>query len=113
MPLIASVFINRLAAGMPLEADSTVQFALGHQEATDTWWKNPLSLDDLQVDSPYNTYLYGRLPPGPISNPGSTALNAVAFPAQTGYYYFRAACDGSGEHRFAETFEEHVQNACP
>ena len=113
MPLIASVFLNRLAIGMSLEADSTVQYALGYQDASETWWKNPLSLDDLQVDSPYNTYLYGGLPPGPIANPGSVALKAVAFPAQAGYYYFRAACDGSGEHRFAETFEEHVQNACP
>lgn len=113
MPLIASVFLNRLAAGMPLEADSTVQYALGYQEETDTWWKVPLSLDDLQIDSPNNTYLYGGLPPGPIANPGLLALQAVAFPAQTGYYYFRAACDDSGEHRFAETFEEHLQNACP
>lgn len=113
MPLIASVFLNRLAAGMPLEADSTAQYALGYQKKTNTWWKNPLSLDDLQVDSPYNTYLYGGLPPGPISNPGLNALRALAFPAQAGYYYFRAACDGSGEHRFAETFEEHLQNACP
>ena len=113
MPLITSVFLNRLTAGMPLEADSTVQYALGNQNKTHTWWKNPLSLDDLKVDSPYNTYLYGGLPPGPISNPGLTALRAVAFPAQADYYYFRAACDGSGEHRFAKTFEEHVQNACP
>lgn len=113
MPLIASVFLNRLAAGMPLEADSTAQYALGYQEKTRTWWKNPLSLDDLQVDSPYNTYLHGGLPPGPISNPGLNALEAVAFPAQAEYYYFRAACDGSGKHRFAETFEEHLQNACP
>jgi UPF0755 protein len=113
MPLIASVFLNRLAEGMPLEADSTVQYALGYQEETGTWWKVPLSLDDLQIDSPYNTYLYGGLPPEPIANPGLLALKAVAFPAQTGYYYFRAACDDSGEHRFAETFEEHLQNACP
>jgi UPF0755 protein len=113
MPLIASVFLNRLAAGMPLEADSTAQYALGYQEETGTWWKNPLTLDDLQVDSLYNTYLYGGLPPGPIANPGLSALRAVAFPAQADYYYFRAACDDSGEHRFAESFEEHLQNACP
>ena len=113
MPLIASVFLNRLAAGMPLEADSTAQYGLGYQEKTRTWWKNPLSLDDLQVDSPYNTYRYGGLPPGPISNPGLNALRAVAFPAQADYYYFRAACDGSGEHRFAETFEEPLKNDCP
>jgi UPF0755 protein len=113
MPLIASVFLNRLEAEMPLEADSTVQYALGYQEKAGTWWKNPLSLDDLQVDSQFNTYLYGGLPPGPIANPGLTALRAVAFPAQADYYYFRAACDDSGKHHFAETFGQHLQNACP
>jgi UPF0755 protein len=113
MPLIASVFLNRLKAGMKLDSDPTVQYALGLNEETGKWWKSPLSLGDLQVDSPYNTYLYSGLPPGPIANPGLNALKAVAFPAQTPYYYFRAACDGSGKHTFAETFEEHQQNACP
>lgn len=113
MPLIASVFLNRLALGMPLEADSTVQYALGYQPDQDTWWKNPLAARDLEVDSPHNTYRNPGLPPGPIANPGLTALKAVAFPAQTDYLYFRASCDGSGEHRFAQTFEEHLQNACP
>jgi UPF0755 protein len=113
MPLIASVFLNRLKAGMKLESDPTVQYALGYQEESGKWWKSPLSLDELKVDSPYNTYLYSNLPPGPIANPGLNALKAVAFPAQTPYYYFRAACDGSGKHTFAETFEEHQLNACP
>lgn len=113
MPLIASVFLNRLSAGMNLEADSTVQYAHGFDENQQTWWKNPLSSEDLLIDSPYNTYLYPGLPPGPIANPGLSALRAVAFPAQTPYFYFRAACDGSGRHLFAETFEEHVGNACP
>jgi UPF0755 protein len=113
MPLIASVFLNRLKAGMKLESDPTVQYALGYQKQSGNWWKSPLSLDDLKIDSPYNTYLYSNLPPGPIANPGLSALKAVAVPAQTPYYYFRAACDGSGKHTFSETFEEHQQNACP
>lgn len=113
MPLIASVFFNRLAAGMKLEADSTVQYALGYNHKQNTWWTNPLSSQDLKIDSAYNSYLYPGLPPGPIANPGLSALRAVAFPAQTPYYYFRAACDGSGKHTFAETFEEHVGNECP
>lgn len=113
MPLIASVFYNRLEAGMKLDADSTVQYAIGFNLAQNSWWTNPLSTQDLAVNSPYNTYLYAGLPPGPIANPGLSALNAVAYPAKTPYYYFRADCDGSGRHRFAETFEEHVQNACP
>jgi UPF0755 protein len=113
MPLIASVFINRLVGGIRLNADPTVQYALGFNHAQNTWWTNPLSASDLEIDSPYNTYLYPGLPPGPICNPGMSALRAVAFPAQTPYYYFRAACDNSGRHEFAETYEEHISNACP
>lgn len=113
MPLIASVFYNRLASGMKLETDPTVQYALGYNLSQSTWWTNPLSLNDLNVSSPYNTYRNFGLPPGPICNPGPSALQAVAFPAQTPYYYFRARCDGSGLHSFAETFDQHLQNACP
>jgi UPF0755 protein len=113
MPLIASVFLNRIQAGMKLDTDPTVQYALGYDRKGRTWWKNPLSLEDLQVNSPYNTYQNYGLPPGPIANPGLSAMRAVAFPAQTPYYYFRSACDGSGRHSFAENFEQHQQNACP
>ena len=113
MPLIASVFLNRLGIDMKLEADSTVQYALGYNEPQQSWWTNPLRGEDLRVDSAYNTYLYPGLPPGPIANPSLNALRAVAFPAQTPYLYFRAACDDSGNHLFAETFEQHVRNACP
>jgi UPF0755 protein len=113
MPQIASVFYNRLASGMKLDSDPTVQYALGYNPSLGSWWKSPLSLSDLQMPSPYNTYLNQQLPPGPICNPSITALEAVAFPAQTPYYYFRARCDGSGLHSFAITFEEHQNNACP
>jgi UPF0755 protein len=113
MPQIASVFYNRLNSGSVLASDPTVQYALGYNQNQGTWWTNPLTLDDLQVDSPYNTYIYSGLPPGPISNPGLSALQAVADPAQTPYFYFRAACDGSGRHLFAKTFDEHVANECP
>jgi UPF0755 protein len=112
-PIIASVFYNRLADGMKLESDPTVQFALGYNKQQSTWWTNPLSSNDLQIDSPYNTYLNAGLPPAPISNPGISALRAVAYPAETPYYYFRARCDGSGKHSFSQTYEEHLQNACP
>jgi UPF0755 protein len=109
-PLIASVFLNRLAAGMKLEADPTVQYPLGNNTA---WWKSPLTYEDLQVPSPYNTYLYYGLPPGPIASPSLGALEAAANPSQTTYYFFRATCDGSRRHNFAETFDQHLQNACP
>lgn len=113
MPLIASVFYNRLSVGMKLETDPTVQYALGYNASQDTWWTNPLKVEDLQYDSPYNTYLYPGLPPGPISNPALAALEAVANPAQTNYLFFQARCDGSGLHNFTETFEQHQQNYCP
>ena len=111
-PLIASVFLNRLKSEMKLEADPTVQYALGRQP-DGTWWKAPLSLADLEIDSPYNTYRYPGLPPGPIANPGVSSLSAVALPAETGFLFFRATCDGSRRHTFATTFEEHLQNVCP
>ena len=113
MPMIASVFINRLSAGLQLDSDPTVQYAMGYNETQNTWWTNPLSLEDLKINSPYNTYQVQGLPPGPIANPGLNALQAVAFPAQTPYYYFRAACDHSGRHVFSETFAEHASKACP
>jgi UPF0755 protein len=113
MPLIASVFLNRLVASISLDADPTVQYAVGFNASQNRWWTNPISRADLQYDSPYNTYIYPGLPPGPICNPSLNALRAVAFPAQTPYYFFRATCDGSGRHAFAETFQEHVDNACP
>lgn len=111
-PLIASVFHNRLALGMLLEADPTVQYALGVQ-SDGNWWKSPLSLTDLDYDSQFNTYLYAGLPPGPIANPGIEALRAVAFPADSAFLFFRAKCDGSGLHSFAITLEQHMRNACP
>ena len=110
--LIASVYLNRLAIGMKLDADPTVQYALGFNSIQNTWWSNPLGAADLHFDSPFNTYVYAGLPPAPISNPGLTSLQAVANPSQSPYYYFQAKCDGSGYHSFAETFEEHVANGC-
>lgn len=113
MPLIASVFLNRLRVGMALGADPTIQYALGYNEAQGTWWTNPLSTEDFSVDSPYNTYKNKGLPPGPICNPSLTALQAVAYAEPTPFYYFSAACDGSGRHNFSKTYEEHQENICP
>ena len=113
LSLIASVFINRLKVGMTLGSDPTVQYALGYDPAEQTWWTNPLSLEDLKFDSPYNTYINAGLPPGPIASPSLEALQAVAFPETSPYYYFQAKCDNSGYHTFAVTFEEHLANGCP
>lgn len=113
MPLIASVYLNRLAAGIKLDADPTVQYALGYNKKQKTWWTNPLTIEGLSIDSPYNTYLYPGIPPGPIANPSLLALQAVAYPQVSDYFYFRSACDEQGRHQFAKTYEEHLQNACP
>jgi UPF0755 protein len=109
---MASVFYNRLATGMKLETDPTVQYALGFNEAWGGWWKSPLAVSDLSVQSPYNTYIIAGLPEMPISNPDLPSILAVAMPEGTSYYYFRAKCDGSGSHVFSQTFEEHLANAC-
>lgn len=106
--LIAGVFENRWRDGMLLNADPTVQYALGYQAEAETWWKRPLLLEDLEIDSPYNTYKYAGLPPGPICNPGLAAIRATATAPGTDYYYFVAR--GDGTHVFAETLEEHQQN---
>lgn len=110
-PIIAGVYLNRLAQGMKLEADPTVQYAMGYQKAAGTWWKTPVSLEEYgAVDSPYNTYLHPGLPPGPIANPGLSSIEAALKPAKHDYLYFVAKPDGSGEHVFAKTFEEQQQN---
>jgi UPF0755 protein len=112
-PIIASVFVNRLNSGMKLDSDPTVQYAIGYNETQKTWWTNPLTAADLNYNSSFNTYLYPGIPPGPICNPSLSAIQAVAYPAQTPYYYFRAKCDHSGRHSFAKTYDEHLQNGCP
>jgi peptidoglycan lytic transglycosylase G len=111
-PLIASVFLNRMKVGIALQADPTVQFALANDPenvAKYGYWKKELSLADLEVDSPYNTYKNSGLPPGPIACPGLDSIEAVLRPARTNYLFFVAKDDGS--HVFAETLEEHLRNA--
>jgi UPF0755 protein len=110
-PLIAGVYYNRLAQDMPLQADPTVQYALADAQVPapgDALWKRDLSLSDLDVGSPYNTYRRRGLPAGPICNPGLGSLDAVAQPASTDALYFVARSDGS--HVFARTLDEHNAN---
>ena len=111
---IASVYLNRLAAELPLQADPTVQYAIasrdGPQAATYGYWKTELTPADLQVESPYNTYMKAGLPPGPICNPGEASVRATLQPAHTEYMYFVAKTDGSGGHLFARTLDEHMAN---
>lgn len=109
-PMIASVYRNRLNIGMKLDADPTVQYAIGFQNGT--WWPQITQADYTGVISSYNTYLNTGLPPGPIANPGLSAIRATVYPETSNFLYFRAACDGSGYHNFARTFEEHLANGC-
>ena len=112
MPTIASVFYNRLAIDMFLQTDPTVQYALGYDAQTGTWWKSMLTYADLEANSPYNTYRNPGLPPGPISNPGLAALKAAVAPGETEFLFFRAKCDGSMTHNFSNTYEEHLNLGC-
>ncbi|MBO8129683.1 MAG: endolytic transglycosylase MltG [Peptococcaceae bacterium] len=98
-PLISSVLHNRLKKGMPLQVDATVIYALGKTH------KDQVLLKDLEVDSPYNTYKYYGLPPGPIACPGEESLLAAVQPASTDYLYYVAKPDGS--HHFSHTLAEH------
>jgi UPF0755 protein len=105
-PIIAQVYLDRLAIGMRLEADPTVQYAIGN--ADNNWWPVPTG-DDLFYDSPYNMYQNGGIPPGPIANPGIDSIIAVIRPSDTNYVFFFAIGD-TGEHAFAVTYEEHEAN---
>lgn len=106
---IASILLKRLRIGMKLQADATVQYALGYQSDEKSWWKKDLSLDDLQVDSPYNTYVITGLPPAPICNPSSNSLQAVANADPSTQYLFYYI-DPQGNVHYAKTLEEHNQN---
>lgn len=104
-PLVASVIINRLNVGMPLEIDATVQYALGYQQDEGTWWKPDLTALDLQVDSPFNTYVNTGLPPTPISNPGIQSLSAVIHAPQTNYLFYIS--DKYGHNHYEVTSDQH------
>ncbi|MGA2910378.1 MAG: endolytic transglycosylase MltG [Candidatus Microgenomates bacterium] len=102
-PIVAGIIINRINLGMPLQVDASVQYAVG---TSSDWWPI-LTLEDLKVKSPYNTYLNQGLPPAPIANSGLSSLNAAFNPAQTDYLYY--IHDPSGQIHYAKTLEE--QNA--
>lgn len=102
---VASVFVNRLQKGMLLQTDPTVIYALTEGKKD---LGRSLKRRDLQIDNPYNTYKYSGLPPAPICHPGLKAMQAVAHPEDTAYFYFVA--DGKGGHNFAKTLSEHNKN---
>jgi UPF0755 protein len=99
--LIASVFINRLRKGMPLETDPTLSYSKEKKG------RAPVALDKEDKDNPYNTYAHAGLPPGPICNPGRESLAAAVAPATSGFLYFVAKRDGSGGHFFTTNYNDH------
>jgi len=103
-PMVASVYYNRLDKNIALDADPSIIYA----ELLSGTYQGALHHADMQFNSPYNTYRHPGLPPGPIANPGRSALEAAMHPAQSDYYYFVA--DAQGHHRFAHTIEEHNKN---
>jgi UPF0755 protein len=102
---VAGVYLNRIRKGMPLQADPTVKFAVGDFSLRRILNKH------LQVDSPYNTYLYPGLPPAPICTPSMPSIDAVLNGEKHNYLYFCANIDGSGYHKFSETLSEHERYA--
>ncbi|MFN3306869.1 MAG: endolytic transglycosylase MltG [Candidatus Kapaibacteriota bacterium] len=99
---ISGVFYNRIDKGMKLESDPTVQYAISK--------KRKLKYSDLSIESPYNTYYKEGLPPGPICSPSVESIEAAIFPERHKFLYFVSIGDGSGRHRFAENFQEHLKN---
>jgi len=102
-PIVAGVIYNRLKLGMPLQMDATIQYLLAQP-------KDALNDKDLQIESPYNTYLHKGLPPGPIANPSLESIRAAIYPQPSKYLYYVAKNDGSHRHLFAVTFAEHQHN---
>jgi UPF0755 protein len=103
-PLVASVYYNRLAKKIALQADPSVIYG----ELLQGTYTGALHHQDMQNNSPYNTYRHPGLPPGPIANPGRTSLEAALHPATSDYYYF--VSNGNGHHNFARNLEEHNKN---
>ena len=106
--IIAGILYNRLRDNHPLQADATLQYALGYQSEERNWWKKTLYNEDKEIVSPYNTYRNTGLPPTPISNPGLESFKAAANPTPTDYYYYLH--DKEGGVHFAKTLEEHNTN---
>lgn len=106
--IVAGILLKRLRQGWPLQADATIQYALGYQSFEKTWWKKNLTIEDLQFNSIYNTYLHNGLPPGPISNPGISAIKAVVDYQNSDYWFYIS--DSKGNIHYAKTQEEHQEN---
>ncbi len=106
--MIAGILLNRLREGMKLDVDATLQYIIGYDTTERTWWKKGLTNDHKKIDSPYNTYMYKGLPPGPICNPGLLSIEAVLDPIQSDYFFYLH--DKQGTLHYAKTLDEHERN---
>ena len=113
-PIVAGILLKRWQENWPLQADATVQYAVANSQLPapnsqlENWWPKKLSKTDLQIDSPYNTYKYRGLPPGPICNPGLASIKAIIYPQETDYWFYLS--DTKGGMHYAKTDEEHEEN---
>jgi len=106
---VASIILKRIKNDWPLQIDATIQYALGYQPQEKSWWKKYLTKEDLEIDSPYNTYKNKGFPPTPICNPGLASIKAVIDASEnTPYWYYLS--DKTGRMHYAKTLEEHNEN---
>lgn len=106
--MIAGILLNRLRKGMKLDVDATLQYIIGYDASERTWWKKGLTNEHKQIDSPYNTYMYKGLPPGPICNPGLSSIEATLDPIPSDYLFYLH--DKQGNPHYAKTLDEHERN---
>lgn len=106
--IVAGIMLKRHEADWPLQADATVQYAIGYDEVEKSWWKKNLTREDLNIDLPYNTYLYTGFPPSPIASPGLSSIQAIVNPLETDYWYYIS--DPQGNMHYAKSLEEHEEN---
>lgn len=103
-PVVAGILLNRLNNDWPLQVDATIQYAVGK---SGNWWPRPVTRDQYDLDSPFNTYKYAGIPPAPIANPGLTSLEAMLEPSETDYFFYIHA---DGKIYYAKTLQEHNSN---
>lgn len=106
-PVVAGILYKRLKAGWPLQADATLQYAIANSKFPKNWWE-PLTKDDIALNSPYNTYKFKGLPPGPIANPGLSSIKAGVYPQKSEFWFYLH--DSKGQVHYAKDIKEHNEN---
>lgn len=107
-PIVAGILIKRLKAEWPLEVDATLQYVLGYSEEEKKWWRNNITVSDLEVKSPFNTRINKGLPPSPICNPGLSVIKSVLYPQTSDYWFYLS--DKTGKMHYGKTIEQHTDN---